>query len=118
MVAQAALRERLKAKRRSSKWPKFEHSFLKTHKNCAACGGTKRLQVHHISPFRLHPERELDVNNVIVLCMGMPECHLRIGHGNSFKSYNPHVTEDAAVVLLHPETRRTVENLAKAKRLT
>jgi hypothetical protein len=54
-----------------------------------------KLQVHHVKPFHLLPELELDESNLISLCMGPNECHLFIGHGDSFRCYNPNVREDA-----------------------
>jgi hypothetical protein len=54
-------------------------------------------------PFHLDPNKELDTTNLITLCMGEKECHLHIGHGGSFRQYNPNVRTDAATVLAHPE---------------
>lgn len=83
-------------KDRSSKWPTFRKHVLEKHPFCAYCGGTEKLQVHHIAPFHLHPELELDETNVIVLCE-KPETdhHLHIGHLGNFRSEgNPNVVED------------------------
>jgi hypothetical protein len=54
------------------------------------------LQVHHIVPFSVAPDLELEVSNLLTLCMGDFDCHLRLGHGGSFRCYNPRVIEDAA----------------------
>jgi len=54
-------------------------------------------------PFHLDPAKELDPTNLITLCMSKKECHLYIGHGGSFKQYNPNVRSDAAQALAHPE---------------
>jgi hypothetical protein len=81
---------------RSSKWPTFRKHVLEKHPFCAYCGGTEKLQVHHINPFHLHPELELDETNVIVLCE-VPETdhHLHIGHLGDFRSVgNPDVVRD------------------------
>lgn len=86
-------------KPRSPKWAKVRAAFLSTHKSCAACGSTKTLEVHHITPFSNKPELELDPNNLIVLCESATDgviCHLYHGHSGSYQSYNPHVVEDAA----------------------
>jgi 5-methylcytosine-specific restriction endonuclease McrA len=61
--------KKTQGKLRSPKWPKFRKQFLKG-KACAACGKTDKLQLHHIHPFHLFPERELDETNVIPLCEG------------------------------------------------
>lgn len=88
--------------KRSDKWPTVEKHFLADHPACEACGDTIRLNVHHCLPFHLYPEKELDPTNLITLCMGEKECHLHIGHGGSFKQYNPNVRKDAAEVLANP----------------
>lgn len=82
---------------RSPHWEKVRHDFAVAHPTCAACGGNERLQVHHVRPFHLHPELELEPTNLITLCEH-PErlCHHRIGHSLDWKAYNEHVREDAA----------------------
>ena len=90
------LHETKKSHFRSPKWDDVRNMHLSLHGECAACGSEDTLQVHHIKPFRLHPELELKLENLITLCMGALDCHLEIGHGGSFKSYNPNVVEDAA----------------------
>lgn len=84
---------------RSSKWRTVEKEHLEKFPTCAVCGGTEKLQVHHKKPFHLHPELELDQNNLETLCESMKHginCHLCVGHIGNFKSYNETVTEDAA----------------------
>lgn len=85
------IREKRKLKTRSPRWDSVRKTFIQTHPFCEACGSLKKLQVHHILPFHLHPELELDISNLITLCMDKNECHLEIGHGGSFKSFNPYV---------------------------
>lgn len=82
-------------KKRSAKWRTVEKNFIEENPLCEACGSHKNLQVHHIKPFHLYPELELDTNNLITLCMDKLECHLRIGHGSSWRAYNPSCKEDA-----------------------
>lgn len=48
---------------------------------CACCGGTNNIQVHHIYPQHIWPERAHDTNNMICLCQ---YCHLAIGHQGNF----------------------------------
>ena len=64
------------------------------HPTCAACGSNKRLQVHHIQPFHLYPELELEPTNLITLCMDISECHLLLGHGDNFRMFNPDILND------------------------
>ena len=81
---------------RSRKWPTVRKNYLKTHTACAACGGSARLEVHHIKPFHLYRELELDPTNFIVLCEDEnKKCHLFIGHNGNWKTSNLNVVEDA-----------------------
>jgi hypothetical protein len=102
---------------RSPHWRTVEKHHLEAHPTCAACGGRTKLQVHHEKPFHSHPELELDERNLITLCMDKHECHVLIGHGDSWKHFNPHVVRDAAEVLAHPERRSMINARAKTSRL-
>lgn len=62
---------------RSSQWPRVRSEFVRLHPICEACGGIEDLNVHHVEPFHLKPELELDLKNLITLCR---EHHFRIGH--------------------------------------
>ena len=84
-------------KTRSSKWGKVRETHLESNPNCAVCEGDKELNVHHIRPFHLHPELELEPTNLITLCESTKHginCHLLIGHLGNFRNINPHVLED------------------------
>ena len=83
--------------KRSPLWRKVEKEHLKNHPMCECCTSTKKLNVHHIRPFHLHPELELDPTNLITLCMDN-DCHLYVGHLDNFRAYNPNVLEDVASV--------------------
>ena len=83
-------------KARSGHWAALRKEHLKKEPCCQWCGGTYKLQVHHIRPFHLHPELELDPDNLITLCQ-VPETdhHLDIGHnGNFVTGYNLNVRRD------------------------
>ncbi len=58
---------------------------------CAACGGEKWLNVHHCIPFHLAPEKELAWDNLITMCMGEKECHLRLAHGGNWSAFCPDI---------------------------
>lgn len=116
-LLKARKHEREKRERRSPHWPKVEKAHLAAHPSCAACGSTTRLQVHHEVPFHRRPELELDPKNLITLCMSKNECHILIGHGDSFEYFNPNVAADAAEIADHPERRPMIVARAKAKRL-
>ena len=83
---------------RSPKWSEVRNKFIKENPTCAVCGkkGTalKPLNAHHLAPFHLHPEDELNPRNLISLCR--PD-HLLFGHLNNFKAFNPNVEEDSKI---------------------
>ncbi len=84
---------------RSGKWAGVRAAHLKLHPTCALCGGSEALEVHHRKPFHLHPELELDPENLITLCESKRDgvnCHLFCGHLGNFKSLNADVETDAA----------------------
>ncbi|WP_233343621.1 HNH endonuclease [Burkholderia cepacia] len=85
--------------KRSSHWAATRRQHLELHPACAMCGGTEKLDVHHIRPFHLHPELELEPSNLITLCEaghGGANCHLLFGHLGNFRSFNVDVAADAA----------------------
>lgn len=88
---------------RSPKWKKIRQEFIKNHPVCAGCGSTKDLEVHHIEPVHINPNRELDSSNLITLCDKY--CHFAIGHLMNYKSYNPNVIIDAKDFLYKIENR-------------
>ncbi len=103
------LRDRITGKappgaKRSRGWRKVRRKHITDHPDCAVCGGTKRLEVHHVIPFWAAPDLELDPdgNNLITLCRksvdgvkGLP-CHRFVGHLGSWTKVNLFVRADAA----------------------
>jgi hypothetical protein len=85
-------------KARSGKWTTVEKHFLEKNGKCEICASVNHLQVHHVKPFHLYPELELDENNLITLCMDARGCHIRIGHGSSFRCYNPKLREHVEIL--------------------
>ncbi len=87
------------SEKRSPEWPRVRKEHLEKHPTCEVCGGTEKLEVHHIRPFHLHRELELSPENLITLCeskgVGGLNCHLIFGHLGNFKSFNVTVTKDA-----------------------
>jgi 5-methylcytosine-specific restriction endonuclease McrA len=81
---------------RSPQWPRVAHEHLSHEPACVVCGHRgEGLQVHHIKPFHLYPELELDPHNLITLCEIKGRTHhLLIGHLDDWESYNKHVRED------------------------
>lgn len=87
------------AKLRSKEWHHAEKEHLAKEPDCQWCGATTRLQVHHIRPFHLAPELELDPGNLITLCEegGYLNCHLIHGHLGSFQSFNLRIREQCEI---------------------
>lgn len=81
---------------RSPKWDEVRKSHLKESPTCKVCDTKGNvlnpLNVHHVRPFHLHPELELDDSNLITLCR---RCHFLIGHLDNWSSWNVNVREDA-----------------------
>jgi 5-methylcytosine-specific restriction endonuclease McrA len=81
---------------RSPEWSRVAREHLQRQPACVACGYKKNLQVHHIKPFHLHPQMELDPDNLITLCAARGrEHHLLLGHLDEWSSYNEHIRADA-----------------------
>jgi hypothetical protein len=86
-------------KKRSARWAGVRKAFLAKNPRCAVCGGTQKLEAHHIQPFHLKPELELEPSNLIALCEAKKNgvnCHQFAGHLGSFRSINTSVVADAA----------------------
>ena len=80
---------------RSDKWPAVRAAHLRDEPRCRWCGGAADLEVHHVEPFHVKPELELDPNNLLTLCMAKGrECHYRCGHkGESWLVFEPRIRE-------------------------
>lgn len=100
------LRDRFQGKipllmKRSGSWARIRREHIAKNPLCAVCGGKDKVEVHHKKPFHLHPELELDPQNLITLCESWKNgicCHLLVGHLGSYKSFNVHVEDDAALL--------------------
>ena len=81
---------------RSPQWQRVRKEHLQREPACAVCGHKgRRLQVHHIKPFHLHPHLELDRDNLITLCqVDGREHHLLLGHLDEWSSFNEHIRAD------------------------
>lgn len=90
---------------RSSRWPRVRAEYVKENPVCACCGGRRLLTVHHVKPFHVFPEMELDPSNLITLCEGSNglNCHFWIGHCGDWKAWNILVRPDAVMIgdMLH-----------------
>ena len=81
---------------RSPEWSRVQKEHLKREPACAACGYRgRKVQVHHVKPFHLHPQLELDPNNLITLCCARGrEHHLLLGHLDEWASFNENIRAD------------------------
>ena len=80
---------------RSSGWPKLRKQHLSQFPKCAACGRSNKVEVHHIIPVHVDPDKELDPDNLITLCDN--PCHIVFGHLLDYKSWNPSVESDCEI---------------------
>lgn len=81
---------------RSSDWNKIRKQHLEDHPFCSGCKTKNKLEVHHIEPYHVNPDRELDPSNLITLCKS---CHFTIGHLMDWTSWNVDVVDDCRVYL-------------------
>ena len=59
---------------------------------CAVCSRKRTLEVHHIIPFHVAPDLELNPSNLMALCR---RCHLFVGHLGNWRRFNMAVQSDA-----------------------
>jgi predicted HNH restriction endonuclease len=57
------------------------------------------LEVHHVKPFHLFPQLELDPANLMTLCEDGGNCHFMVGHLKDWRRYNPKARPAAASYL-------------------
>ena len=110
------LKDRLTGKappgsRRSPQWRRVRARHLQEHPRCAVCGGKKKLEVHHVIPFHLAPDLELDPENLMTLCEAKRfgiNCHQFVGHLGNYRRFNPTARPDAGywrMRLQNPESK-------------
>jgi len=100
--------------KRSSKWATIRKKFLETNNRCEVCGERKKLEVHHIKPFKDYPELELDPKNLITLCESKENgvtCHLLFGHLGNYRCINPNVIKDVKIWNEKLKTRNNTKNV-------
>jgi hypothetical protein len=83
---------------RNPEWDKVRNQYLKNHNRCVVCSRATKLNVHHIRPYHLYHELELDPTNLITLCENTGiNCHFVFGHLGDWTAYNPNVIEDTGI---------------------
>lgn len=80
--------------KRSPKWRKVRREHLKKHPRCAISGKKKGREVHHVQPFYLRPDLELDPTNLITL---NKKYHLIFGHLGNYKRVNYQLRRDIKI---------------------
>lgn len=85
-------------------WRTLRSRWLVAFPRCAACGSTRRVEVHHVVPAHVDPSRVLDPENLISLCR---LCHFVFGHLLSWRSWNEDVRADAAAYRRKVDQRPT-----------
>jgi hypothetical protein len=88
---------------RSRKWPALRAAHLKRFPACAATGSTTDLEVHHVVPVHVDPERELDPGNLLTLSR---EAHFTLAHLRDWRAYNPAIVADAMILREKIRARR------------
>lgn len=92
----------VRALRSDWKWRKVRKEFVKSQPVCQMCGRQDHLEVHHALPWALAPHLRYDQQNLVTLCS---DCHLRFGHLNNWRDYNPRVFKLVQMVqACHPRT--------------
>jgi hypothetical protein len=76
---------------RHSEWHRVRREHIRRNPHCRKCLVLDDLDVHHIHPFHICPERELDPDNLVTLCR---RHHLEDGHLGDWLSWNVSVMED------------------------
>lgn len=84
----------LEARQRSGQWRALRQVHLLKQPECAVCGRTKNLTVHHVIPVSVNPQRELDPENLLTMCE--TPCHFMFGHLFNYHCYNRNVRRMAA----------------------
>lgn len=86
--------------KRSPLWREVRRQHLQKHPVCELCGSSEKIEVHHIFPVNIAPEKELDADNLITLCESGKNgivCHRAFGHLGDYRNFNKYVVEDVEV---------------------
>lgn len=99
---------------RSPKWPEIRDAHKRKYPRCEVTGETNGVEVHHIFPFHLFPDKELDPDNLVTLkekeFLGLL-VHLFVGHSGNYHNFNGRCIEDilymrAKLMRLNPSVRK------------
>ena len=71
---------------RHSKWPALVKRFKAEKRTCVVSGLKTTLEVHHLKPYHLFPELELEWDNLRLIARPF---HYLFGHFCNWTDYNP-----------------------------
>ncbi len=75
------------------KWLDVQRKYKRHNPKCEICGTTANIEVHHIMPVSIEPNKEFDENNLMSLCRKGKNCHLVHGHLGNYNKFNPNVKQ-------------------------
>jgi len=81
--------------RRAGGWSAFRRQFMQMRPICEVCGRKRGLEAHHVIPFHVAPDLELEIHNLVALCR---RCHLLIGHLGGWSRVNLDVLADVTAL--------------------
>ena len=106
---------------RSGEWTKVRKAYLAENPFCEICGGTKKLEVHHLLDTSSFPDYELHQNNLITLCgiKTKNKCHFKYGHLGNYQKTNYNLVNDIGVLkrIYKGEDEGCPDNLKKLRRI-
>ena len=79
---------------RDKRWAKESRQFLADNPHCVVCGTTDYCVVHHVKPFHLFPELEMDWRYWRTVCeTPSHNDHFAVGHLFNWSRYNQEFDE-------------------------
>ncbi len=95
------------------RWREFEKKFWEKHPNekyCHICGSTKKIELHHIIPRHIAPDKILDESNLLPLCHC---CHFKFAHFEDWDDWNPNILENAISIYSIIQDSKKIADLKK-----
>lgn len=89
-------------------WGSLRRAYIRRNPRCILCGTSRQLEVHHIVPRHVAPERALEWDNLATLCR---RDHFVHGHDHSYR--NRWVPNIIAISSVFSATRAVADNRDK-----
>ena len=77
------------------RWRRTRNDFAARNPECAMCGMTTDIEVHHIVPWQVDANLRYAESNLVTLCR---DDHFKYGHWRNWRAQNPHVLELADAI--------------------